>query len=153
MHTHTHARALAFGPAQSHLNSTEWLITQKGKRWGNSMTSSLGAGPALPRDSDQWQTRVIPAGQETGKKTLFVSYQNPTVTILAEPAAVPTCDCPRLLQTVFDTLGFQSIFSRHMQNAETDVCVYVSQQRVKKYGLCMQIYSQPTSVRIKRRLS
>lgn len=78
-HTHTYTctrtRALAFGTVQSHLNSTEWLITQKGERWGNSMTSSLGAGPALPHDSVQWRRRVTPAGAETGKKPLFVSSQ------------------------------------------------------------------------------
>lgn len=32
------------------------------------------------------------------------------------------------------------------------MCVYVSQQRVEKHELCTQINSQPTSVKIKRRL-
>lgn len=54
------------------------------------MTSSLGAGSALPGDSDQWQGRVIQAGREQGKKKPLIKIitfrQNqqpcPRVTVL-----------------------------------------------------------------------
>lgn len=128
-----------------------WLH-KRGKRWGILMTSSLGAGPALPRDSVQWQRRrVTPAGPGRGnkKKNLFVSYQNHTVYIFSRTSSrahmwtSPGCLGLTLLHRIF-----KAFFSRHIFRMRL-MCAYVSQPKGEKQntGRVMQIYTQPTSVR------
>lgn len=118
-HTHTCTHALALGQhSHTWIVHSGWLHKrERGEaiQWHHLLAQAQRCPVIVSSDRE-----VIPAGREREKKN---SYQNLTVNILAEPAAVPSCDCPGLLQTIFTLLRWTSkLFSRHMQS-DTDVCI------------------------------
>lgn len=114
LHTHAHTHICIWDSTVTPVIVQSGWLHKRGKRWGILMTSSLGAGPALPRDSVQWQRRrVTPAGPGRGNKKknplCFLSKSH-CLHFKQNQQPCPHVNVPRLPR--FDTLtsDFQSVF-------------------------------------------